>query len=63
MTVLSINAMLTIEEMLIKEHDKTEIEYVLQCLNLLVRLGACRGGEVGQVGHQVVLVERSGELR
>ena len=49
MTVLPINAMLTNEEMLIKEHDKTEIEYVQQCLNLLVRLGACREGAVSRL--------------
>ena len=27
-------------------------------LEICVGLGACRGGEVGEVGHQVVLVER-----
>ena len=32
-------------------------------LEISVGLGACRGGEVSQVRHQVVLVERSGELR
>ena len=30
-------------------------------LEIFVSLGACRGGEVGQVGNQVVLVERSGD--
>ena len=30
-------------------------------LEIFVRLGACRGGEVSQVGHQVILVERPGD--
>ena len=31
-------------------------------LEILARLGSCRGGEVGQVCHQVVLVVRPGAL-
>ena len=30
-------------------------------LEIFVRLGACRGGEVSQVGHQIILIERPGD--
>ena len=32
-----------------------------ELLEIFVSLGACRGGHVSQVGHQVILVERPGD--
>ena len=32
-------------------------------LEIFVGLGACWGGEIGQVGNQVILVERPGEVK